>query len=57
MSNQSLIDAIERAERAAGRLERAAADLSSSRGREEKLRSTVREVVAELDSLIAAGGR
>ena len=57
MSNQVLIDAIVRAERAMSRLEQTVATVKGSRGREEKLRSTVRDVVAELDSIFASGGR
>ena len=57
MSNQVLTDAIDRAERALARLERAAASTKGNRGREDKLRATVRDVVAELDSIFAAGDR
>ena len=57
MSNQVLIDAIVRAERAMSRLEQTVATVKGSRGREEKLRATVRDVVAELDSIFASGGR
>ncbi len=57
MSDQLLTDAIDRAERALSRLERAAADVRANRGREEKLRATVRGVVAELDSIFAGGDR
>ena len=55
MSDQVLIDAVLRAERALSRLEQAAASIRHSRGREEKLRASVREVVAELDSIFAGG--
>ncbi len=57
MSNQVLTDAVLRAERALSRLEQAAASIKGSRGREEKLRASVRDVVAELDSIFAAGER
>lgn len=57
MSDQVLTDAIVRAERALSRLEQAAASIKGSRGREEKLRASVREVVAELDSIFAGGER
>ena len=57
MSNQVLTDAISRAERALSRLEQAAARINQGRGREEKLRATVRDVVAELDSIFASGDR
>ena len=55
MSDQVLTDAIDRAERALSRLERAAAPIKANRGRDEKLRSAVRDVVSELDSILAAG--
>ena len=57
MSNQVLTDAIARAERAMSRLEQAVSTSNRSRGREEKLRATVRDVVAELDSIFASGDR
>jgi hypothetical protein len=55
MSNQLLSDALDRAEQAMDRLEAAAGKLRHSKGREEKLRATVRDVVAELDSIFAGG--
>ena len=57
MSNQVLTDAIDRAERAMSRLEQAASRIDTSRGREDRLRATVRDVVAELDSIFAASER
>ena len=57
MSNQVLTDAIDRAERAMSRLEQAVSRIDRGRGREEKLRATVRDVVAELDSIFASGDR
>ena len=57
MSNQVLTDAIDRAERALSRLEQAASRIDLERGREEKLRATVRDVVAELDAIFASGDR
>ena len=57
MSNQVLTDAIDRAERAMSRLEQAALRIDTSRGREDKLRATVRDVVAEFDSIFAASER
>jgi hypothetical protein len=57
MSDQALTDAIDRAERALSRLERAAGRVEGNRDRENKLRATVRDVVAELDSIFAAGNR
>lgn len=52
MSNHALLDALTRAERALDRIERAAAAATTYRGREAKLRATVREVVTELDSIL-----
>ena len=52
-----LTDAIDRAERALTRLEQAASRIDHGRGREEKLRATVRGVVAELDSIFATSPR
>ena len=57
MSNQVLTDAIDRAERAMSRLEQVALRIDSNRGREDKLRATVRDVVAELDSIFAGSER
>lgn len=57
MSNPQLLEALNRAERALDRLDRAASSLRESREREKRLKSTVREVVAELDSIIAGGSR
>jgi hypothetical protein len=53
MDDGALSQALERAERALGRIERAlAARTHQSRDREQALRSKVREAVAELDQLI-----
>ena len=57
MTDSTLADQLDRAERALGRIEAAAARLSASNDRERKLKATVRGVVAELDSIIAAGSR
>ena len=57
MSNQVLSDAILRAERAMSRLEQTVSTIQGSRGRDDKLRATVREVVTELDSILASGDR
>lgn len=57
MSNPQLLEALNRAERALERLDRAASSLLESGEREKRLKSTVREVVAELDSIIAGGSR
>jgi roadblock/LC7 domain-containing protein len=57
MENDALSDALERADRALGRIERAmAAGRHHNQGREQELRSKVREAVAELDQLIGAAG-
>jgi hypothetical protein len=53
MDDSALSQALERAERALGRIERALAARShQSRDSEQQLRSKVREAVAELDQLI-----
>jgi hypothetical protein len=53
MDDSALSQALERAERALGRIERAlAARNHQSRDSEQQLRSKVREAVAELDQLI-----
>jgi phage-related minor tail protein len=55
--NGSLLGALERAERALGRIERSlAARTHQVQGREQELRSKVREAVAELDQLIRSAG-
>jgi hypothetical protein len=57
MDNGALSAALERAERALGRIERAlAARNHQAQGREQDLRSKVREAVAELDQLIRTAG-
>lgn len=57
MDDSALSQALERAERAAGRIERALASRShQSQDREQELRSKVREAVAELDQLIRSAG-
>ena len=57
MDEGSLLGALERAERAAGRIERALATRTHAvQGREQELRSKVREAVAELDQLIRSAG-
>jgi hypothetical protein len=57
MDDSGLLGALERAERAAGRIERAVASRSHQvQGREQDLRSKVREAVAELDQLIRTAG-
>ena len=57
LNNKGLLGDLERAERALGRIERSvAARGHQAQGREQDLRSKVREAVAELDQLIRAAG-
>ncbi len=57
VDDSALSAALERAERAAGRIERALAGRNhQAQGREQELRSKVREAVAELDQLIRSAG-
>ena len=56
MEEQRISAAIERAEAALGRIERAAARLASTPPRDDELRARVREAVAELDQLIRSAG-
>ena len=52
MTDQALEAALIRAERALARCERARDAISRRDGREESLRTRVREAIAELDQLI-----
>ena len=52
MDDGSLSSALDRAERALQRIERALADRQPAVDRDEELRAKVREVVEELDELI-----
>ena len=52
MSDDGLVSSLDRAKRALERVERALSRLKSADGRDEQLRARVRDVVAELDSLI-----
>jgi hypothetical protein len=52
MDDTDVSMALERAERALQRIERALGGRQSSAGRDEALRARVREVVEELDGLI-----
>ena len=52
MDDGGLTAALDRAERALARLERAIAERKPGNGRDEELRSKVRDAVAELDQLI-----
>lgn len=52
MDDGGLSTALERAERALERIERNLASRTQENGRDEELRTRVREAVAELDQLI-----
>ena len=52
MDDGGLSTALERSERALARIERALANRQEQGERDEELRATVREAVAELDRLI-----
>ena len=52
MDDGGLGSALDRAEQALQRIERALANRQPATGRDEELRSRVREAVAELDQLI-----
>ena len=52
MDDGGLSTALERAERALERIERVLASRTQENGRDEALRTRVREAVAELDQLI-----
>jgi hypothetical protein len=52
MNDGGLSAALERAERALGRIERAISDKPAAAGRDDELREKVRGVVEELDRLI-----
>ena len=52
MDDGGLSTALERAERALARIERAVAERQPASGRDDELRAKVREAVAELDQLI-----
>ena len=52
MDEGRLTSALDRAERALARIERAAAQVGQKDGKDEALRAKVREAVAELDQII-----
>ena len=52
MDDEALGSALDRAERALQRIERALASRQPTENRDEELRAKVREAVAELDQLI-----
>ncbi len=56
MNDPQLADHLDRAERALDRIERAAALVNAHGQREGRLREKVREVMAELDDMIASAG-
>jgi len=56
MTEGAVSTALVRAERALDRIERALASRPQNTGKDEELRTKVREVVAELDELIRAAG-
>ncbi len=56
MEEQGLSAALDRAEAALDRIERTVARLGEGRGRDEELRTKVREAVSELDQLIRSAG-
>lgn len=57
MSSRPLEEAMDRAERALLRIERAIERGAMHDGREEKLRANVANAIAELDSIIRDAGR
>src|SRR5688572_23651227 len=57
MSSRSLEEAMDRAERALLRIERAIERGSMHEGRDDKLRANVANAIAELDSIIKEAGR
>ena len=57
MSTRPLEEAMDRAERALLRIERAVERGSMSEGRDENLRATVAEALGELDSIIREANR
>ena len=56
MDDAGLTAALDRAERAMARIERALGTRRQDNGRDEQLRAKVREAVAELDQLIRTAG-
>jgi hypothetical protein len=57
MSSRSLEEAMERAERALLRIERAIDRGAMHEGRDDQLRANVANAIAELDSIIRDAGR
>ena len=56
MDDGGLSQALSRAEQAVARIEQALASTDATRGRDEQLRSKVRDAIAELDQLIQTAG-
>lgn len=56
MDDRALLAALDRSDRALERIERALAERPVESGRDDDLRSKVREAVAELDQLIRQAG-
>ena len=52
MDDGGLSQALSRAERAIARIEAALANVDATRGKDEQLRTKVRDAIAELDHLI-----
>lgn len=56
MDDGGLSEALSRAERAVARIEAELAGVDETRGKDEQLRSKVRDAIAELDQLIQTAG-
>ena len=56
MDDGGLSQALSRAERAISRIEAALASTDAMRGKDEQLRTKVRDAIAELDQLIQTAG-
>ena len=54
MDDGGLSEALSRAERAVARIEATLANVDATRGKDEQLRTKVRDAIAELDQLIQA---
>jgi hypothetical protein len=57
MDDGGLSTALDRAERALARIQRAVAERKPSSGRDDELRAKVRDAVSELDQLIREAAR
>jgi hypothetical protein len=56
MDDGGLSEALSRAEQAVARIEAALASVDATRGKDERLRTKVRDAIAELDQLIQTAG-